>query len=189
MALRTGNEPFITGSQSSKLTLLDFWRFQFSNIYDLQEHIAEFLVAKALGHKLPDNRNGWTPWDINYRGARIEVKETGYYYSWQKQDHKHDTPRSWDIHETYVKDNDGNPTDQKERQNDIYVFCLNKGKTKRGSNPLELKHWEFYVLKTATINHECKDQKSISLSHVQKLTQKVPYTNLKKAIDALIVES
>lgn len=188
MALRSGNESFLNGGQSIGLTLLDFWRFQFSNIFDLQEHIAEFLVAKALELDEPHNRDGWTLWDIVYRGIRIEVKETGYYYSWQKNDHKHDTPRSWDIHETFVKDEKSNPTGQKERQNDIYVFCLNTGETPEDSDPLELTHWEFYVVETAILNQKCKDQKSISLSRVQDLTNKVPYTDLKKAIDALIVE-
>ena len=32
---------------------------------------------------MPYNKNGWTLWDMNYRGKRIEVKETGYYHSWR----------------------------------------------------------------------------------------------------------
>ena len=55
--------------------MLDFWKYQYSNIFDLQENIAEFIVGKALGLTEPCNRNGWSLYDIDYRNKRIEVKE------------------------------------------------------------------------------------------------------------------
>ena len=42
------------------ITMLDFWKYQYSNIYDIQEYIAEFIVGKALGINEPCNRDGWT---------------------------------------------------------------------------------------------------------------------------------
>lgn len=40
---------FTSKGESIGLTMLDFWKYQYSNIFDLQEHIAEFIVGKALG--------------------------------------------------------------------------------------------------------------------------------------------
>lgn len=174
-----GQERFSKQGVSIGLTIFDFWQFQFSNIYDLQEHIAEFLVAKALDIDKPYNRSGWTPFDILLRGTRIEVKETGYFYSWQ-EDGKTSNRRSFRINQTY------NAKHIKERQNDIYVFCLNTGETAEDSNPLELEHWEFYVIPTKTINEECGNNKTISLSKVQRLTNKVTFSEIKECIDDLL---
>ena len=78
-----GTETFKYAGQPVGFSVIDFWRFQFSNIWDIQDQIAEFIVAKTLGQTEPYNKNGWTLWDINYRGQRIEVKETAYYHSWR----------------------------------------------------------------------------------------------------------
>ena len=75
---------FTSHGESIGLSMLDFWKYQYSNIFDLQENIAEFIVGKALEFTEPCNRNGWPLYDIFYRNTRIEIKETGYYYSWQK---------------------------------------------------------------------------------------------------------
>ena len=80
--LLTGQEQFTINGESIGYSVEDYWRFQFSNIWDAQEEVAEFIVSMALGIAIPQNKNGWTLWDINYRGERIEVKETGYYHSW-----------------------------------------------------------------------------------------------------------
>ena len=67
---------FTSNGESIGLTMLDFWKYQYSNIFDLQENIAEFIVGKALGLTEPCNRNGWSLFDIFYRKTRIEIKET-----------------------------------------------------------------------------------------------------------------
>ena len=187
----TGDQVFSSYKKPIGLTVLDFWQFQFSNIWDLQEHIAEFLVAKALGLDKPFNRSGWTPFDILYSDKRIEVKESGYFYSWQKEG-RTTNRRTFGILQTYTRDKDGNIVLNsdgaylKERQNDIYVFCLNKGKTKEESNPLELANWEFYVVPSKVINEVCGTNKTISLSKVQKLTNKVSFEAIKTVIDRII---
>lgn len=172
----SGEQIFSYNKKSIGLSLKDFWQFQFSNIWDLQEHIAEFLVAKALGLDKPYNRSGWTPFDILYKGKRIEVKETGYFYSWQ-EDGKTSERRSFRINQTY------NEKHIKERQNDIYVFCLNTGKTKEESNPLELEHWEFYIVPTMVINEKCGTNKTISLERVRKFATCTSYENLRLEMD------
>ena len=128
-----GKESFMLDGQPAGFSVIDFWQFQFSNIWDMQDQIAEFIVARALGQTEPYNKNGWTLWDINYKGRRIEVKETAYYHSW-RSDGKVSAQRTFGITKSYSRYKD--PTSAFKRQSDIYVFCLNTGETKETSNPL-----------------------------------------------------
>ena len=185
--LLSGQEQFTLDGKSIEFTVLDFWAFQHSNIWDVQEEIAEFIVAKALGQDMPYNKNGWTLWDMNYRGERIEVKETGYYHSW-RTDGKVSKQRSFGITKAYSRYKDN--TSEFKRQNDIYVFCLNTGETQDTSNPLALENWRFWVVPTSTINRLCGDNKTISLGRVKRITgQKngVGYGELRDEVDKVIL--
>ena len=179
----TGKESFMLDGQPVGFSVIDFWRFQFSNIWDMQDQIAEFIVAQALGQTEPYNKNGWTLWDINYRGRRIEVKETAYYHSWRK-DGKVSAQRFFNISKAYSRYKDS--TSEFKRQNDIYVFCLNTGETKETSNPLDLDNWRFWVVPTETIDLVCGNNKTISLSRLQNLSglkKGINYEEIKAAVD------
>ena len=181
--LLSGSEPFIISNQPAGFSVIDFWRFQFSNIWDIQDQIAEFIVASALGQTEPYNKNGWTLWDINYKDRRIEVKETAYYHSW-RSDGKISKQRTFGInkaHSSYKV-----RKSESKRQNDIYVFCLNTGETREESNPLVLDHWRFWVIPTETINRVCGNNKSITLGRLQKLTglmNGIGYNELRASVD------
>lgn len=184
--LLTGLEPFTLDGNSAGFSVLDFWAFQHSNIWDVQEEIAEFIVAKALGQDMPYNKNGWTLWDMNYRGKRIEVKETGYYHSW-RTDGKVSHQRTFGITKAYSLYK--NRHSEFKRQNDIYVFCLNTGETKEASNPLALENWRFWVVPTSTIDCICGDNKTISLGRVKRITglkEGLGYEELRDAVDKVI---
>ena len=184
--LLTGEEQFTFNGDSIGFTILDFWRFQHSNIWNDQEEVAEFIVAKTLGQNAPHNKNGWTLWDINYKGKRIEVKETGYYHSW-RTDGKVSQQRTFGITKAYSRYKDHHS--EFKRQNDIYVFCLIIGETKDASNPLDLDNWRFWVVPTSTINRLCGDNKSISLGRVKRITGQengVGYGQLRGEIDKVI---
>ena len=66
MKMLTGDECFEVGGKPLELTMLDFRRCSFSNIFDVQEDIAEFVVAQALGLDEPYNKDYWTVYDIPY---------------------------------------------------------------------------------------------------------------------------
>ena len=180
----SGNEEFTFSGTPLDMNILEFWQWHFSDVYDLQEKIAEFIVARALGCKEPDNTGSWTLYDISYRGLRLEVKETSYYHSWQSDEEAKSKQRPFGISKAYSVYKD--PTSEFARQNDVYIFCLNTGETRETSNPLQLEHWEFYVVPTSVINEECGDGKTISLTRVQKLTEKVDYASLKARVDEVI---
>ena len=187
-SLLTGQEQFTLDGSPAGFSVLDFWAFQHSNIWDVQEEIAEFIVAKALGQDMPYNKNGWTLWDMNYKGKRIEVKETGYYHSW-RTDGKVSQQPGFGITKAYSLYK--NRHSEFKRQNDIYVFCLNTGETKEASNPLVLENWRFWVVSTSTINRMCGDNKTISLGRVKKITgleEGVGYGELREVVDKAIID-
>lgn len=180
----TGDEKFSFNGQTVNMTMLEFWRWHYSEIYDLQEKIAEFIVARALGLNEADNVGSWTLYDIDYRDTRIEIKETSYVHAWQTDEEEKSERRSFGITKAHTEY--GNSSSELARQNDIYVFCLNTGMTRAESNPLQLEHWEFYIVPTDVINEECGDGKSISLSRVRKMTNAVDYSQIKSVIDEII---
>ena len=180
------HKPFTDEGVSLGLNAEDFWRFQFSNIWDMYEEVAEFIVAKALGLEKPTNKNGSTLFDIDYREKRVEVKATAYYHSW-RGDNLYSEGRTFSIAETVGQHNEREPVP--ERHNDVYVFCLNTGKTQIDADPFEMTHWEFYVVPTSVINDQCGHNKSISLNRLKKLAQGggfVTFNKLKEAIDAAL---
>ena len=182
----TGKEEFLFQNKKTGLNMLDFWQWHYSDVYSLHDMIAEYIVARAMGCEEPYNSGSWTLYDISYRGMRIEVKETSYYHSWQSDEEPKSNQRRFGITKAYsiYKDNES----EFARQNDIYVFCLNTGETREGSNPLNLENWEFYVIPTSTINKECGDSKTVGLSKVRKLTEMTDYSQLREKIDIIIDE-
>lgn len=183
----TGKEKFIFDGADLHFDYEDFWKFHYSNIYDQQDKIAEFIVSRALGICEAQNDQYWTLWDISYRSKRVEVKETSYYHSFNQEGHV-SKQRNFGItmaNGSYDPSKSGNT--EFCRQNDIYVFCLNTGNTKETSNPLNLNNWEFYIVPTAFINEHCGNNKTISLGRIKSFGFAAKrYDELKKEIDSII---
>lgn len=184
--LLNGNEKFRLYGRELDFSVQDFWSFQFSNLVDILGYVAEFLVAKALRKDIPDNCNGWTVYDLNYRGKRIEVKATSYWQSWKKG-HAISEQRTFSIRKTYV-DYQNNKS-EKERQNDIYIFCLDKGRDEKSSNPLNLENWAFFIVPTSVINDSFGDQKVLSLKKIKTIErygEELTYDQIKETVDGII---
>ena len=181
-----GNEKFEYNGEALDYSFLDFWRFHYSNIYDIQGRIAEFIVARALGITESQNDQYWTLWDMTYRDMKIEVKETSYYHSYNEKG-KYSTYRSFGIgmaHGSYDTAKSGNS--EYKRQSDVYVFCLNTGYTAEESYPLNLNNWEFYIVPTSVINEKCGNNKSITLTRIQNMGYNaLSYSEVKKTLDDL----
>lgn len=181
----TGNEKFIFDDKELDFGILDFWKYKYSNVWNMQEYIAEFLIEKSLGLEKSHNTDSWTLYDINYRNKRIEIKETSYYHLWNENG-KISKQRVFGI--TMANSSYENSLEENkfERQNDLYVFCLNIGKTKDESNPMNIKNWEFYIVPTKIINNVCGNNKTISLGKVKNIAKQVDYFEIKNCIDYLI---
>lgn len=184
----TGEEKFILNNKQLNFGILDFWKYKYSNVYNMQEVIAEFMIERALEVEKSYNTDSWTLFDILYRNKRIEIKQTSYFHPWNENG-KISKQRIFGI--TMANSNYENPNIENkfERQNDVYVFCLNTGKTKETAYPLDISNWEFYVVPTKIINNLCGTNKTISLGKVRDIAKKVEYQNIKKYIDKLIDEN
>jgi len=171
-------------------TVLDFWSFSYGNLAGQSPVIAEFLVAKALGKEKPENVTYWTAYDMEYRGKRIEVKSTEYVHSWNKRNVSE--TRTFSIAPSNIGYWNNTSETALERQNDIYVFCVNVNREVGNPQPLKLDFWEFYVISTKDINKYAEkngnpSQKKITLGTVKKLAgAPADFDGLKKEIDSII---
>lgn len=196
----TGEEKFVDGEKELGFNMIDFWRFQFPNIYDYHGELAEFIVSKALGKDRADNKDYWTLYDIDYttqnnKHVKIEVKASAYYHSWQTEKSKINEQRTFSISKSNSNYQDetnrqrgeivnSTAENRYERPSNIYIFCLNKGRNREEAYTLNVQNWEFYVVPTERINKECGDQKTISLNRLHKLgISPISYWDIKAAVE------
>lgn len=120
------------------------------------------MVEKALGIDMAQNTDCWTLYDVLYRDYRIEVKQTGYYHPWNENS-KISKIRRFGITKANSSYESNETVNKFERQNDIYVFCLNIGETRVDFNPMNVDNWEFYIVPTKVINEKCGDNKRLTI--------------------------
>ena len=185
----TGNEEFTLHGKGAGITVLDFWRWAFSDLIDNTQRgvMAEFLVYSSLNRITLDTqkRENWLSFDVTSpSGRRIEVKSAAYIQTW--------TPENifaqirFDIRKKLAWDNvTATSATVAKRNCDLYVFCLFTAKTKEVSI-LNLDYWDFYVLPTSILDEKIPNQKGISLSSLLKLEPvKTDYARLGSVIESI----
>lgn len=188
MKLLTGEEMFTLNGTPQGFDVHSFWRFQFSNLSDMQGEVGEYVVSMALNNILPDNKCGWTQYDIDYNGWRVEVKTTAYYQPWRERSEKYkgkplSEQRTWSIRKAHAKEFD--MTSPLVRNNDVYVFVLITGKNAIDADPLKLEHYKFWAIPTYEINDRCGDNKSISLGKVKRIAMSIGFSEGGVGFDSL----
>ncbi len=83
----TGDEEFILHDANIGITVMDFWRWAFSDLIDNTQRgvMAEFLVYSSLNRITLDTqkRENWLSFDVTSpSGRRIEVKSAAYIQTW-----------------------------------------------------------------------------------------------------------
>jgi hypothetical protein len=181
--IKSGHEPLTVNNQPVGFTLLDFWRWSVSDLLSnaTRGRLAEFIVASAVGIDNTAVRDEWSAYDLETAdGIKIEVKSAAYIQSW------HQTTLSkiqFSIKPAYAWDSGTNLlSKEKKRHADVYVFCLLHHTDKVTVDPLNMDHWEFYVLATKELNGYTRSQHSITLKSVKQLTSAVDYNTLKGEI-------
>ena len=164
----------------------DFYHWAYWNLVvnTQRGHLAEFIVAKALGIE-SERRCEWASYDLQYGDSKIEIKSGAYIQSWpQKQFSK----ITFAIAPTKFWDSTtGLYAESKERHADIYVFCLLKHKERESINPLDLTQWAFYIVSTNFLNIHFGNQRSITLSTLERHHIKpVQYKEIKSMIDSMM---
>ena len=183
LPLKTGTEPFRSGSQVLQATVLDYWRWSASNLMSNRERgiLGEFLVATALGLE-KEPRIEWNGYDLKYSGRKIEIKTSSAKQSWPQSK---PSPIRFDIApQSYSWDSATDTTDyQVKRHADVYVFC-----ELHGDDPLDTDGWRFYVVSTMVLNQRLPNQKSIGVKPLINLHPTVSiYADLRQNIESVIV--
>lgn len=170
MELLTGKEEFTLHGASVGISVLDYWAWSCSDLYDntMRGVMAEFLVYSSIGFTPPTSqmRTNWLPYDVTSpSGRRIEVKSAAYIQSWTPEDVY--SKINFDIGKKLAWDGATYASEAK-RNCDLYVFCVFTALT-RDVSMLNLDYWDFYVLPTSVLNEKVPDQKRIALSSMLKL--------------------
>ena len=180
----TGDELFSNDGMVLDYDVSDFWRWYASNILHgaLRGAIAEFIVAKALDQPCI-KRQSWDAYDLDYKVIKIEVKSSAYL---QEDNADRYSRISFNIakHSHWNEDERWNVDAR--RHSDVYVFCLFAEKNRENANPLQIEQWQFFVLPTSTLDEQCGDRQTLSLSALLSLSPiQCTYSDLQSTIDAL----
>ena len=160
---------FTQEGEPAPFSVLDFWVWASSDVLNntLRGIVAEYIVSRAVSACEPV-RVEWNTVDIETsEGIKVEVKSASYLQSWYQ-----DCPSaiSFDIPKKKSWDPRTNQWGERQiRHADVYVFCVLAHKDSQTVNPLELTQWEFYVLPTSTLDASLGNQKSVSLSRLERL--------------------
>ncbi len=164
----SGTESLITADGKKICSLIDFWRWAYSDLVGNAERgaLAEFIVASALGIQ-DSERISWDKYDLlTKEGIAIEVKTSGYLQTWEQENL---SKLVFGISPTYGWDSKTNKYDEiKKRQSDIYVFCVHKHTEQSTANPLLISQWDFYLMPTKLLDEKFREQKSATLSSLIK---------------------
>ena len=182
-----GSEKFQYLNEALPHTVHSFWQWAYSNLpaNNLRGHLAEFIVASAVGDESA-TRIEWADHDlVTQSGRRVEVKSAAYLQSWRQSKL---SAISFDIAPAKGKDKDTESWGgDRMRTSDAYVFCLLKHEDKPSLDPLNLDQWAFYVLPTAVLNTERRSQKTLTLGSLLKLDPvECKYDDIAKKIDQLL---
>lgn len=182
-----GSEKFKCLNQALPYTVRSFWQWAYSNLpaNNLRGHLAEFIVASAVGDKSA-TRIEWADYDVvTQSGHTVEVKSAAYLQSWGQNKL---SAISYDIAPAKGKDKDrerwGGP---RIRTSDAYVFCLLMHEDKPSLDPLNLDQWTFYVLPTADLNAKSESQKTLTMGSLRSLDpEECKYGEIAKTIDQVL---
>ncbi len=182
----TGSENF-TNTNSKEFTVLDFWRYNLSNLNSnvTRGALAEFLVENAI--KDVDDieiRNPWGDYDVEYKGKKIEVKCSSYLQDWDQGELSKPLFSGLKAKELYYNDVVGKKSDKKaDYKADIYVLCLFNHKETETLDILDLDQWSFYILSKDKLKDISNDSSSVSLPKLKKENiEPVQFSKLSKEI-------
>ncbi len=154
-----GMQTFYNGQTQKKFILSDFWRWSFSSLLNnvTRGHLAEFIVARALG--VAGVRKVWAAYDLeipnqnaNEKKVRVEVKSAAYLQEWEQDDK---SAIQFNVRKTRaINKKTGLYTGTPKRHADVYVLAHYKEeKNKDAVKILNLNQWDFYVVPTASLEH------------------------------------
>jgi len=183
----TGNENFI--NIENKFSVLDFWRYGFSNLNSnvLRGALTEFIVESALkDQKEIDIRNPWGDYDVEYKGKKIEVKSCSYLQDWNQEKLTNIQWSGLKAKSLYWSSvvSKFQSSEEKDYKSDIYVLGLLNHKETDTLDILNLDQWIFYVLSKDELKRISNNKGAVSLVKLEKNDiRPVMFKDLKNSID------
>lgn len=155
------NTQFTLSGRSVGFSAVDFWEWYGANYLDgsVRGSLAEFIIMQALD--IRQDRRSWAAYDLDYHGFRIEIKSTSLFTSKHGKDVRQyvgNQRLTFSIEPKHVHVAGGDWS-TRQRNSDLYIFAL---LTSPDANLLDA--WQFYVIRTATLDELFPEQKTISLS-------------------------
>lgn len=165
-------------------TLADFWRWAYGDLREntVRPAFAEFIVGTLLGLE-SSSRPVWNAWDLDWRGARIEVKSAAYVQAWPAS-RRGRSPIQFDIARKIPWTADTAETGTRPvRSADCYVFCLYPEQDEARADPIDVPAWRFWVVPTHRIEQVFGGQAKVALSRIEQLTPAVDAAGLRAAVE------
>ena len=189
----TGNENFILNRKPVEENLSSFWSWAYSELDSnmIRSVLAEYIVASALDiteEPGESYRQMWRPYDLGYKGLRIEVKSASSVQTWNS---KHKGNYIFSIAPARVPGEEGDYKEDAplQRNSDLYVFAIFEPEDE-GILPLNLDAWQFLILPTRVLDEMSLTQKSIAISSLMKLEPRVcNYSELKECVDRIMIDN
>ena len=172
------------------LDIEGFRRWAMGNVVDNRNRgiFAEWLVGQAL-HAIDasDFRQEWDVWDLQYRGAGIEVKTSGLNQYWSPLRRSRPSfgisaPKQIWCEQTA----EWRTNDQGTRPAYVYVFCLHTSLPATNANVACPNTWEFWVISAQTLDDELGTQKTVGPATLDRLVGRVGWDQIKEAVDRLV---
>ena len=185
---RGAKDPFHADGKPLGFQVLDFWRWSASDLLTnaTRAMLAEFIVARALGVSTSGVRDEWGAFDLTTPdGLEVEVRSAAYLQSCNQ---KNLSKIQFSIAQSPGWDRRTNMGDTAQlRHSDVFVFALLAHKDKQSIDPLNLRQWEFYVVRTRQLNDRTRGRQAVTLPALQKLTREpVAFHQLRKAVAAAV---
>ena len=184
IARKTGTEQFRDGDDKLGFDVLSFWQWSASDLVSNATRgvVAEYIVMRALGAGAAGVRDEWAPEDLcTTSGVKVEVKSAAFIQTWHQgrlSTISFRTPktRAWDAATN-------RQSSTVKRQADVYIFALLAYQEKSTIDPLNIDQWEFYVLPTHVLDARTRNQSSITLPTLSRLTRPIRYLDLRVAVE------
>ena len=187
----TGGELF-KNVGAKKFSVLDFWRYGFSNLNSnvLRGALAEFIVENALkGEAEIDVRNPWGDYDVaTLNGKKIEVKCCSYIQDWDQDKLSTAKWAGLKAKELYYSEAVKKLSELKssDYKSDIYVLALFKHQDPTTLDILDLDQWCFWVLTKDKLKEITKNGGSISLAKLNKFgIESLGFNELSNSINSI----
>jgi hypothetical protein len=189
MTRLTGNERLTGGDAPADATVLDFWRWAFSNLQDntLRGVFAEWLVARLLRVER-DIRAEWADYDLmTPEGVRVEVKSAAYQQTWHEAGTKASVIRFDRLLGRVLTPDGASYQGERVHRADVYVFCVQTSRPPQKYDALDLSQWAFYVLSRTRLQQY--GWRSISLDPLSRIATSCNAAELRSAVAAAAQEN